>query len=99
MAKSSTSGKMMRRRVTFFIMLAVVLALGIAFFTSLAQLSRLRAEYRALQEQDAQADVEISLLEEELEYSKTENFIRRMARELLGWVEPGDTKIVDDSQE
>ncbi len=98
MAKSS-SGKRTRRRIVFFVILGIVLALLIAFGTSLAQLSRLRAEYRELQKQDEAADLEISLLEEELEYSKTDNFIRRMARELLGWVEPGDTKIVDDSQE
>jgi len=99
MAKSAASGKMLRRRITFLIVLAVVVALIISFATSLAQLSRLRAEYRALQAQDRQSDLEISILEEELAYSQTDNFIRRMARELLGWVEPGDTKIVDGSQE
>ena len=99
MAKSSSSGKRLRRRVTFLIIVAVVVALGIGFATSLAQLSRLRAEYRELQAKDAEADLEISILEEELAYSQTDNFIRRMARELLGWVEPGETKIVDGSQE
>ena len=97
MAKSSVSAGQRRRRAIFFIVLAVVVALGIAFGTSLAQLARLRAEYRDLQEQDKQADLEISILEQELEYAQTDNFIRRMARELLGWVEPGDTKIVDGS--
>jgi len=93
------SGQKMRRRVTTLIVVFFVIVVAAGFAASLSQLHRLQEEYDQLLEEQQLAEMEVAQLREKYAYSQTDSFIRRMARELLGWVEPGDTKIVDESEE
>jgi len=93
------SPKMLRRRIVTLLVVVFIIAMAVAFANSLSLLSRLRGEYAELQNQAAQQDLDLAILQEEVEYSKTDGYIKRMARELLGWVDLGDWKIIDESGE
>ena len=61
-----------------------------------------RGIYKAIQE-NGPYDVihcnnvyESALLDDELENAGTDSFIERMAREILGWIKPGEEKFVQD---
>ena len=56
----------------------------------LKDLSSERADLRA---QQTQLERQSDDLESDLAYSKTNGFVERMARELLGWVKPGEIRI------
>lgn len=56
-------------------------------------LKDLNAQKATLQTQQAQLEKQGDELKQDIEFSKTDSFVERMARELLGWVKPGEIKI------
>ena len=93
-----------RNRVrTSLAVTAVAVALMIAAAAYLGsivrQYSSLRAEKAALEQQLADEELRTQQLEQELEYTFSLDFIERAAREKLGWILPGEIRIVAGEEE
>ena len=58
-------------------------------------LQTLNVEKAALQTRQEEMDKKTDALKQVIAFSKTDSFIERMARELLGWVKPGEIKIAE----
>ena len=56
-------------------------------------LKDLNSQKADLQNQQTQLQRQSDDFQADLEYSKSNSFVERMARELLGWVKPGEIKI------
>lgn len=87
--------------VAAIVMVAVVG--GFAFFgfqiiRDLVTLNELKAEQTALSEQLGSVNDKNAALQKEIDESGTDSFIERLARELLGWVKPGEIKIVEEDK-
>lgn len=87
--------------VAAIVMVAVVG--GFAFFgfqiiRDLVTLNELKAEQTALSEQLDSVNDKNAALQKEIDESGTDSFIERLARELLGWVKPGEIKIVEEDK-
>ena len=82
---------------------AVALALMIAAAAYLGsivrQYSSLRAEKAALEQQLEDESLRTQQLEQELAYTFSLDFIERAAREKLGWILPGEIRIVTGDEE
>jgi cell division protein FtsB len=80
------------------IMLAVVGSLaffGFQIVRDLMTLNELKAQKAELQGELNSVNNSNAALQQELDQSDTDSFIERLAREILGWVKPGEIKIVD----
>ena len=75
--------------------LLAALYVGFIFLRNYSQLQQVRAEHAAVSEELQSIQKEHDALTREKEYATTDAFIRQMARELLGWVFPGEYKITD----
>lgn len=87
--------------VAAIVMLAVVG--GFAFFgfqiiRDLVTLNELKAEQATLNGQLGDINDKNAALQKEIDESGTDSFIERLARELLGWVKPGEIKIVEEDK-
>lgn len=86
----------------YLLILAVLLALaafvGYQFISQWLVLRDLRAENAALTRELNSLQNNNEHLQQEIDKSSTDSFIERMARQLLGWVKPGEIKIVDGTQ-
>ena len=58
-------------------------------------LQTLNDEKAALQTRQEEMAKKTDALKQDIAFSKTDSFIERMARELLGWVKPGEIKIAE----
>ena len=59
------------------------------------RLDLLHQQTGQLQQQLEQLHRENEQLQNDLDYSQTDSFIERMAREIFGWVHSGDIKFAD----
>lgn len=58
------------------------------------RLAALEAEEAQLTEVLAERQLEQSRLEHMLDYASTDSYVEQVARDVLGWVKPGETKFV-----
>lgn len=93
----SSDKKFKRRRLTLVIcvIVPIVLYAGFVFSRNYKtyrmlqdQLEKTKGKYSEVQEKNEQ-------LNQEVEYTKTDDYIVQKARELLGFVKPGEVKYVD----
>jgi cell division protein FtsB len=80
------------------LLLAGLLLAGYMAYLFMGQamiLRDLNAEKASLQVQQAEWVKKNESLQQDIEFSKTESFIERMAREILGWVKHGEIKIAE----
>lgn len=95
----STNKKYRRRRLV--LILGVVIPLlcyaGFVFSKNLKTYNNLKAQRIVAQEKYEQAKQDNEQLKQEVEFTKTEDFIVQKARELLGYVKPGEVKFVEDN--
>ena len=90
---------MSKRARRYLLVLAVLIAVsafvGFQFFRDYQNLQALNAEKAA---RTAELDAKTQNNEElqaKLDDSSSDSFVERVARELLGWVRPGEIKIVE----
>lgn len=88
--------KQARRYLLFLAALIAVSAfVGFLFFRDYRNIQALNAEKAAITaELDAKTQ-DNEELQAKLDDSGSDSFVERMARELLGWVKPGEIKIAD----
>lgn len=82
--------------VSIVVAAAVVLLVGGVFMRNYFALRNITGE---LQEVDGQLDAVEARhdeLQSDYDHTRDESFIRQMARELLGWVFPGEVRIVEE---
>lgn len=85
-----------RMKFTVVLLLFIYLA---AIFTK--QEFMLREQYRETRELERQIDQvrkENNDLERQIQYSESEGYIERMARENLGWVREGEKVFIEDKK-
>lgn len=91
--------KKKKRRVFRYIMAGLIIAaalyVGFVFLKHWKNLQALQAQRDALAQQLDDLQEENEALRREIDFSKTPDFIERMAREILGWVKPGEIKFVE----
>lgn len=75
--------------------LVFLLLLGWELVSSMKQLNALEADRQAAQEQLDEIEQRNDTLEKQIELSQTDEYIIRMARQLLGWVFPGEIRIIE----
>jgi cell division protein FtsB len=94
----SSSKKFRRRRfaLVIFVLLPIFLYAGFVFSRNLKTYNSLKAQLEKAQGELNKTTEENDQLKQEVEYTKTEDFIIQKARELLGYVKPGEVKFVDD---
>lgn len=90
---------MSKKARRFLLILAAMLTLaifvGFQILREYQKLQALNEEKAVVSAQLDAKETENEELAQSIEDSKNESFIERMARELLGWVKPGEIKIVD----
>lgn len=65
----------------------------LSIFREYQKLAHEQADLRTLLEQE---QLRTAQLESELEYTKTLEYVERAAREKLGWIKPGEIRIVPE---
>lgn len=95
--------KKKNNRYALLVAAIVILAVvgGLAFFgfqiiRDLVTLNELKAEQAVLNGQLGDVNDKNAALQKDIDESGTDSFIERLARELLGWVKPGEIKIVEE---
>lgn len=79
-------------RVVMLLLIPLVLFIGFVFVRHLLELRALQADEAALAETLAGIEKETAQLDDQLEYAQTDSFIEQLAREILGWIKPGEHK-------
>ena len=94
----SSNKKYRRRRIALVIcvVLPIFLYAGFVFTRNLKTYNSLKAQLVKVQGELGDVSEENEQLKQEVEYTKTEDFIVQKARELLGYVKPGEVKFVED---
>lgn len=97
----------MKKNNRFAMLIATVVILavvgGLAFFgfqivRDMITLNQLKSEQAELQSELNSITNGNAALQQEIDQSDSDPFIERLARELLGWVKPGEIKIVDEKK-
>ena len=83
------------RAVIAVALVLLVAFVGYQFVNQWLSLRALNAEKAVLQSRIDTVTQKNEGLKEDIKQSSSDSFIERMARELLGWVKPGEIKIVD----
>ncbi|MDD4796206.1 MAG: septum formation initiator family protein [Eubacteriales bacterium] len=83
-------------RLILLLLIPICLFVGYLFVRHFLQLRTLQAEQAQLTQQLESVNQANEDLENELQYAGTDSFIEQMAREILGWVKPGEHKFVAD---
>lgn len=81
-------------RLILLLLIPICLFVGYLFVRHFLQLRTLQAEQTELTQQLDDLNQTNEDLANELEYAGTDSFIEQMAREILGWVKPGEHKFV-----
>ncbi len=94
----STYKKYRRRRVTLVvcIVLPIICYAAFVFSSHMKSYNTLKVQRISAEQKLGQAEQENEQLKQEVKYTKTDEFIVQKARELLGYVKPGEVKFVDD---
>lgn len=95
----SSTKKYRRRRFALIIcvVLPIIFYAGFVFTRNFKTYNSLKAQLEKTQGEFYEVTQENEQLKQEVEYTKTEDFIVQKARELLGFVKPGEVKFVDDN--
>lgn len=83
-------------RIIALIIVCLIAYGGFLFFRCWNQLTSLQGQKDALADELGELQDENDQLKREIDFSKTPDFIERMAREILGWVKPGEIKFVEE---
>jgi cell division protein FtsB len=78
--------------------IAFIALFGYPFIKEWLHLKSLHENTAAKSQELAALNKQNEDLQKQLDDSKTDSFVERMARELLGWVKQGEYKIVDQSK-
>ena len=89
-------GRTGARVIIALAVLVAVLFVGYQFFYQWSNLRALNAQKAELQSKLDTVNGKNDALKQEIKDSGSDSFVERMARELLGWVKPGEIKIVDE---
>ncbi len=92
---SNKSYKRRRFVLVICVVLPIVLYAGFVFARNLKTYNSLKGQLENANEELYEVQQENEQLEQEVEYTKTDDFIVQKARELLGYVKPGEVKYVD----
>ncbi len=92
-------GRANARVILLLAALAAALFVGYQFFYQWTNLRALKAQKAELQKELAVVEQKNDDLQKDIDASNTDGFVERMARELLGWVKPGEIKIVGEGGE
>jgi len=77
-----------------FIILVLLLYLAVSFTLQFKKLAALQLELGAMQKQVAELQAKNKELHEQLNRVQSDSYIEQIAREKLGLVRPGETRIV-----
>jgi len=84
-----------RRFIVFLACFAlIVIVTVVAMGNSIGKLNDLNDQKEVLAEQKEDLEMTSERLQEEVEFTSTKEFIEYMARKLLGWINPSDTKYI-----
>ncbi len=89
------SKKARRYLLVLAALISVSAFVGFLFFRDYQNLQTLNAEKAAITAELDSKTKDNEELQAKLNDSGSDSFVERMARELLGWVKPGEIKIVD----
>lgn len=97
-AKDHINGVSNKRRFIVFLMCFCLLVLitAVAMGGSLSKLKSLDNQKELLHEEKENLTLTSERLAEEVDHINTREFVEYMARKLLGWVKPTDTKYIID---
>lgn len=95
MKKKSNRFALLVATAILVIAIVAVAFVGYQFVNQWLTLRELNAEKAALTTQLNSVNGQNDTLKKEIQDSSTDSAIERLARELLGWVKPGEIKIVD----
>ena len=96
----STNKKYKRRRIVLILGVVVPLLCyaGFVFSQNLKTYNNLKAQRIIAEQEYEEAQQENEQLEQEVEFTKTDDYIVQKARELLGYVKPGEVKFVEENE-
>ena len=99
MFKSKITAALTVRWVLVALAVLIVTAYGVTWFEQKKIMDEKRADIALLEAQLAQMQLTAAALESDLEFSKTDAYIERLAREELGYVKNGEIKFVNAENE
>jgi len=85
----------LRPRTKIFLVLLFLGYFGITMLKQEIKLNEQRAEIQHLKEQIAETEEVNAELERLIEYTESEEFIEKVARERLGWVKKGEIIFIE----
>jgi cell division protein FtsB len=92
------SSKAKRYLAILGVLLVLATFVGYQFVSQWTILQALNAEKATKQQLLDTKTSQNEALQKDLDDSSTDSFVERMAREILGWVKPGEIKIVDKNK-
>lgn len=99
MFKNKITAALTVRWVLVALAVLIVTAYGVTWFEQKKIMDEKRADIALLEAQLAQMQLTAAALESDLEFSKTDAYIERLAREELGYVKNGEIKFVNAENE
>lgn len=90
-----------RRRFPLWLLLPIALLVyvGFLFMSNISVLRDVNGTKSELQQQLSDVQAQNDELREQVEFGGTPSFIERKARELLGWVYPGEYRVIQGQGE
>ena len=89
----------LRLRTKIFLVLLFLGYFGITMLKQEIKLNEQRAEIQHLKEQIAETEEVNAELERLIEYTESEEFIEKVARERLGWVKKGEIIFIEKKKD
>ena len=91
--------RQLRRMLVLCAMLSVVIYAGAIFFKHYKQYHELCQQEKEMATQLEELKNESEQLKVDIAFTQTNEYVERKARELLGWVKPGEVKYVEKASE
>ena len=76
--------------------MVLLMVLGWDLLTSLRQYQQLQADKQTVQQQLNDVNQKNESLKRQIDQSQTDEYVIRMARQMLGWVFPGEIRILEE---
>lgn len=86
---------MLKPRVKIFIIFLVICYFSVAFVKQEVKMREQHEKADALRQQIADIQARNQELQRLIEYTKSDEYIEKVARERLGWVKEGEIKFVE----
>lgn len=100
MAKEKgAKGKKRRFPLWLLLPIALIVYVGFLFMSNVGVLRDVQHTKAELQQQLADVQADNDALREQVDFGGTTAFIERKARELLGWVYPGEYRVIQGQDE